>query len=184
MKSNELPGWSGHAAITAEEAQCRQAVIDEAVTWLRTPWAHNRRVKGAGVDCGLFVGSVYVAVGLLSWSVFLPEGEPEPKYQADWMLHRDEERFRGAFEVFADPVDRPLAGDIALWKYGRCFSHAGIVLDWPQIIHCFRPERGVTYGDATKSPMGTREVCFYSRFARLASEALAADRNAHRENAP
>ncbi|MBN8902827.1 MAG: hydrolase, partial [Rhodospirillales bacterium] len=26
-------------------------------------------------------------------------------------------------------------GDIALWQFGRCFSHAAIVSQWPRIIH-------------------------------------------------
>lgn len=178
MTSNESPSWSSHAAAIAD-GQDRAAIIEEAKTWLGTKWHHAARVKGAGVDCGLFVGSVYVAVGLLSWSVFVPEGEPDPPYQRDWMMHRDEERFLGAFELFADPVLRPLPGDIAIWKFGRCFSHAGIVIDWPQIIHCYIPERGVVYGDATKGPLAEREVKFYSRFARLA-----AARDAHQESAP
>jgi len=40
-------------------------IIAEARTWLGTPWHHQGRVRGAGVDCGGFVLEVFKACGVL-----------------------------------------------------------------------------------------------------------------------
>lgn len=32
-----------------------------------------------------------------------------------------------------DPPARP--GDIAVWRFGRAFSHGAIVTEWPWIVH-------------------------------------------------
>lgn len=45
-------------------------IVAEARTWIGTPWRHQARVKGVGVDCIGFVGGVGVALGLseaLEW---------------------------------------------------------------------------------------------------------------------
>jgi len=40
-------------------------IAAEARTWLGTPWHHQGRVRGAGVDCGGLVLEVFKAVGVL-----------------------------------------------------------------------------------------------------------------------
>lgn len=42
----------------------RDAIVAEARTWIGTPWRHQARVKGVGVDCIGFVGGVAMALGL------------------------------------------------------------------------------------------------------------------------
>jgi len=108
----------------------RAAICAEALSWLGTPFHHAQCVKGVGVDCAHFLIGVYSAVGLVPWF------RPEP-YPADWHVHRNEERFRQTVERFARPVDRALAGDVALYRFGRCASHGAIVLDEEFIIHAY-----------------------------------------------
>ncbi len=138
----------------------RSRVLEEAATWLRTAWHHSAAIKGGGVDCGLFVKACYVATG------YVEDFDPGP-YPPDWMLHRSEEVFLGWLKAHADRVEKPEPADIAIFKFGRCFSHAALVIVWPQIIHAYRPERAVVYGDAARGPLRDRQVQFYSRFARL-----------------
>lgn len=148
----------------------RTAVIDEAKTWLRTPWHHAARIKGAGVDCGQFIIMTYINAGLV------PPFETGD-YPADWMLHQEGERYLGWVEKYLDRVDVPQPGDVAAWRFGKCFSHGAIVLDWPLVIHAYRRERAVSYGDATKGELSRehlasggsapREVRFYSIAGRL-----------------
>jgi len=38
---------------------------------------------------------------------------------------------------YAHEVELPEKGDIILWKFGRCFSHGAIVVDYPMIIHAY-----------------------------------------------
>jgi len=74
-----------------------------------------------------------------------------PFYPPDWHLHRDAERYLGfvleqASEVAADP----LPADIALWRFGRCFSHGAIVVDWPVVIHAYAG-KGCILEDASRA---------------------------------
>ena len=135
----------------------RTAVVEEAKTWLRTPWVHRARVKHAGVDCAQLLIGVFAGAGVIAE---FDTGE----YPADWMLHREDERFIGWIDKYMVPLEgTPQPGDIVLWKYGRCFSHAAIVIDWPVVIHSFRKERGVVWGDATLGDLARHERKLYTR---------------------
>jgi cell wall-associated NlpC family hydrolase len=120
----------------------RATVVQEALTWCGTPYHHQGRVKGAGVDCGMLLAEVYERAGVL------PHVVPED-YPADWHLHRDGERMRALVTEHARPVDAPQPGDIALFRYGRCLSHAAIVIEWPVIIHAYLDAGEVVLDDAT-----------------------------------
>lgn len=135
------------------DTKIRQAIVDEAMTWLRTPWRHNSAVKGAGVDCGRLLIEVYSAVGLIEHYV------PEP-YAQDFALHSKEGRFLANIERYATQVLTPQAGDIAIWMFGRCFSHAAIVLDYPHIIHA-KIDSGVLLDLGDQGDLAGREVRFY-----------------------
>ena len=120
----------------------RQRVVDEALSWLKTPYAHNKALKGYAADCALFPLAVYEATGVLTPG-------PVPEYSPQWFLHHSEELYmntvisRGAVETEAlDP------GNFLLWRVGRCYSHGGIIIKWPVIIHALRPHC-VMLSDAT-----------------------------------
>jgi cell wall-associated NlpC family hydrolase len=130
-------------------------VVAEAGTWLRTPYHHRARVKGAGVDCAQILIGVYGAVGLV-------EPFDTGDYPMDWMNHRDEERYLGWIERFGWRVEAPKPGDIAVWRFGRTFSHGAVVVEWPRIIHANRRDGMVSYGDASSGDLAQREVLFYS----------------------
>lgn len=148
----------------------RVAIVEEAKTWLRTPWHHCARVKGAGVDCGQLIIACYVNAGLV------PDFQTGD-YTADWHLHRSEERYLEFVEAHLDRCDAPLPGDVVVWRFGRTFSHGAIVVDWPLVIHAFVPERAVVYGEADKgflvrehNPKGGplwREHRFYTIAGRI-----------------
>ena len=150
----------------------RAAVVAEAQTWLRTPHHHMGRVKGAGVDCGQSIAAAFIGAGLV------PDFDTG-QYTADWMQHHDEERYLEFVERYLDRIDGPpLPGDVAVWRFGKCFSHGAIVVDWPLVIHAYRPERMVVYGDASTGALArehlkgggsaARPVRFYSIAGRLA----------------
>jgi len=134
-------------------ADQRAAVVAEARTWLATPYHHAAAVKGAGVDCAFLLISVFHACGLL------PAIDPRP-YPHDWHLHRDDERFMGWVEQYADPVADPLPGDIALYQFGRCVSHGALVVEWPMVIHAYVRE-GCTYADGMRGQLANRLVGFW-----------------------
>ncbi|MFS1524436.1 hypothetical protein ACL7TT_10035 [Microbulbifer sp. 2304DJ12-6] len=122
-------------------AEQRAAVVAEAKTWLNTPYRHQGRVKGAGVDCGMLLLEVFSATGVI-------EAGAVEDYPRDWHLHRGEERYLGQVLQHAQEIAGPgQAGDIAVWRFGRSFAHGALVVDWPTIIHSY-VGLGVVYGDA------------------------------------
>lgn len=108
----------------------RELVIAEARGWLGTPYHHQARVRGAGVDCATLLCEVYEAAGVI------PHVDPTP-YPMDWHLHRDGERYLGWLTQYGREVGAPLPGDVIVWKFGRCFSHAAILCDADFIIHSY-----------------------------------------------
>jgi len=111
-------------------AEERAAVVAEAMTWMGTPWHHRASVKGVGVDCAMFVLTVYANAGLIQR--FDPGDYPR-----DWHIHKSEERFLGFVAPFVRRIEESevQAGDLVLCKIGRVFSHGVIVTAWPQGIH-------------------------------------------------
>lgn len=114
------------------EAAERAAVLAEALTWLGTPFAHRSSVKGGGVDCAQFIRCVFVACNVI------PSFD-SPVYPSQWHLHRDEQRYIEWIERFAVETLVPRPATVAIWKFGRCFSHAGILVDEENVIHAFEP---------------------------------------------
>ena len=108
----------------------RQAVIAAALDWAGTPFHHEAMVKGAGVDCGMFLIAIYRETGLI------PEITVE-HYSYQWHLHRSREWYLEYLRQFGREIPEAEAGpgDVVIWKLGRVFSHAAIILNWPQIIH-------------------------------------------------
>ncbi len=58
-----------------------------------------------------------------------------PWYPPDFGLHRGAETYLQGLLTHCREVASPLPADIVLWKFGRCFSHAAIVIEWPLVIH-------------------------------------------------
>jgi cell wall-associated NlpC family hydrolase len=125
-----LDTTSGNSVVNPERA----LVVAEALSWQRTPYHHEGEIKGSGVDCAKILKLVFVNAGLI-------EDFYVPSYPADWMMHKDEERYLQTIEHFArrqlPEGEMPLPGDIAVWRFGHTFSHGAIVIDWPLVIHAY-----------------------------------------------
>ena len=120
------------------ERRERAAVVAAARSWIGTPYHHAADVKGVGVDCGMILVRVFCDLGLVE------PFDPRP-YTRDWMLHRDDERYLAFLLARAHEVERPDAGDVILFRFGRCFAHGGIVATSKPltIVHAFAPARVV-----------------------------------------
>jgi cell wall-associated NlpC family hydrolase len=113
----------------------RRAVVNEAATWIGTPFHHEARIKHAGVDCAQLIYATFRACDLI------PEFDVR-HYPQDWHLHRGEERYLSYVLEYADempqPSERtPLPADIVLFRFGRAYSHGAIVANWPHLIHAY-----------------------------------------------
>ncbi len=133
----------------------RDDIVAHARAWLRTPFHHQGRVKGVGVDCLQFLIAVNQESGLL------PEVQYE-HYPRDWHFHQDEERYLNAVSRYARRVEIPLPGDFALFKFGRCVSHAAIVIDWPLCIHAYVGQGVVEVDGESSAELSGRLHSFWS----------------------
>ena len=98
--------------------------------------------------------AVYRAVGLI------PAGfDPRP-YPQDWHLHRDAERYLGNITRFCREVETPQVGGIAVWRFGRTFSHGGICIGGNQVIHSY-VGRGVVLDDMGQAELSGRGVRYF-----------------------
>jgi cell wall-associated NlpC family hydrolase len=120
--------------MTAQIAARRAAVIAEALTWLGTPYHHQGRVKGAGVDCGMLLVEVYAACGEIT-------AMDAGNYACDWHLHRSEEKYLEHVLSVAHEIDAAQPGGIAVFQFGRTYSHGAICIGDNKLIHSYR-ERG------------------------------------------
>ena len=114
----------------------------EAMTWLGTPYLHRQRLKGVAVDCAGLPLEVYEACGIIPHT---DVGE----YTAQWHLHHSEEIYLAWVEKFGRAID-PAAvgpGDFVVVRWGRTYSHGGIVLGPREVIHAFADARRVTIDD-------------------------------------
>ncbi|HEY1982482.1 MAG TPA: hypothetical protein VGH13_20590 [Xanthobacteraceae bacterium] len=124
--------------MTESESAQRAAVVAEARSWIGTPYHNCADIKGVGVDCGMLLVRVFVDTGLC------PAFDPRP-YPVDWHLHRSEERYLGFVFDRGREVVSALPGDVMVLRYGRCYSHGGIVSRSSPLttIHAYHPARSV-----------------------------------------
>lgn len=112
----------------------RTRIMSVARSWEGTPFHDDAKLKDIGVDCAQFVASVYVEAGIV------PPFEV-PRYQSQWFLHRAEELLMNFVLQYAREIDETEArsGDLVLYRIGRAYAHAAIIIAWPEeIIHAHK----------------------------------------------
>lgn len=141
--------------MTPAEASLRERVCAIARRWIGTPWHHKARLEGEGVDCAQLLIAVYAEAGV--FTAFDP-GE----YAIDRMLHSSAEVMQGWCERLGRVTSAPLPGDAVLWRFGRSFSHAGIVLGPDAVLHAFRPYGQVCITPPAASFLAGKESIHYT----------------------
>ncbi|MGH2505899.1 MAG: C40 family peptidase [Ktedonobacteraceae bacterium] len=131
-------------------------IVTEAVSWLGTPYHHMGDVKGSGVDCAMLLVRVFCDVGLV------PKIDPRP-YPGQFYLHSDEPRYLRWIMEYSDQVKDSRPGDVALFKFGRCISHAGIVIDYDLMVHAEQKSCSVVKSEILSSPMYVQRLVGYWR---------------------
>jgi cell wall-associated NlpC family hydrolase len=138
----------------------RQQVLEIARSWCGTPFHSEARLKKVGVDCGQLLLAVYEEAGLI------PHVETE-HYPADYHLHRSKEWYLTLVQQFAKEIEGPpKPADLALWRFGRVYSHGAIVVEWPTIIHANFMARKCMVDQSSnvmffQRNMGERKVLFF-----------------------
>jgi cell wall-associated NlpC family hydrolase len=114
------------------EAEEREAVAAEALSWLRTPYQHRQRLKGVACDCAGLPLEVYASVGIIPVT-------DVGNYSHQWHLHQSREIYLDWVRQFGREIDPNAArrGDFIVFRFGRTYSHGAIVLDPPLLIHAY-----------------------------------------------
>ena len=135
----------------------REDVAREALTWVGTPYHHCADVKGAGVDCGMFLVRLFCDPPV----ELAPKFDPRP-YKPQWYLHRDVELYLNWIKKYARPVQRPGVGDIEVFNFGRHAAHGAVYVTGNAIVHAFKFAEAVVKDDPRA--FAGRHHSFWSAF--------------------
>jgi NlpC/P60 family putative phage cell wall peptidase len=141
-------------------AEQRAAVVAEANSWIFTPYHHNARLKGVGVDCVWLLLEVYKTIGVV------PHDFSPGNYSREWYFHRDEEIYLGGVQKYAHRIEAEHVepGDVAVYKIGRCVSHGAIIVDEHLLIHANRKARQVELSMRHTSELDEHFHSYWSPF--------------------
>lgn len=138
------------------ESVARAKIINAARGWIGTPFHDLARVKGVGVDCAQLVAAVYEEAGIV------PHVETG-FYAPQFMLHSREERLVNFVLRYAHETDVANPGDLVLYRFGKSYSHAAIVVDWPrEIIHAHKMSGKVVAMNPFATDLCGRNMRFFS----------------------
>lgn len=144
------------------EQEQRAAVVDEAMTWIRTPFIHNAKIKGVGADCETFLAAVYAAVGVF-------DATNSPYVPSQWYQSQSaRELYIARLSDYATEYDgdNPQPGDVIVVKSRWVYSHGAIVVEWPRVVHAFPP--CVMESNATTNPVFRgHDLKFYNPFVAV-----------------
>ena len=114
-----------------------KTLLQEIESWIGTPWIHGQSLKGVGTDCVRFICSIGKFAGWVAPDYIVPV------YNQDWALHNTVSILETEIQKFARAVSRPYQiGDVFLFVYGKCASHAGFYIGKGNMIHAYQ-RRGV-----------------------------------------
>ena len=103
----------------------KQQIVNTAREWLETPYHHQARAIGVGVDCiGLVLG-VLRELGVYTFDF------------TDYDRTPDSTVLLSLLEAHCTPTDSPEPGDIHLFRIKRNPQHVGIVSDIG-LIHAYQ----------------------------------------------
>lgn len=113
----------------------RESIVEEARSWIGTPFYPHVAIKGVGADCVTFALRVFQGVGLI------PQSESLPKYALDGGSHLPASQvieWLKACGWFVEISGAPLAGDVVTFRVGKVVHHVGIAITDMKFVHCIR----------------------------------------------
>lgn len=100
----------------------RAAVVAEARAWLGTPWQHQARARGVGVDCAGLVIGVARALGLVAADMDVSHYARMPDGRS--LLYHCDEWMRRVARTLAQP------GDVLVMRFDEHPQHLAIAADY------------------------------------------------------
>lgn len=134
----------------------RSRVVAVAREWIGTPFLAGECLKGRGCDCGSLLAGVFAEAGVIQP---LPLG----KYDHLAPCMKGDAFYLARIASLADEVheSRAQPGDIVVYRIGRAYSHAALIVHWPESVIHADGRRGVTAAHGSTGRLGGRERLFF-----------------------
>jgi len=136
----------------------RDRIVEQARTWLGTPYHHQAALRGVGCDCLGLIRGVYR-------SFHGCEPELVQPYSPDWAEACGHERFAAAARRHLIECDNRAfgAGDVLLfrWRAHLPAKHAGIATGTTCMIHA---QSGANVCEISLQPWWLRRLAYVFRF--------------------
>jgi hypothetical protein len=125
--------------MTKKKVRARQ-IVDEALSWVGTPFVHQGHIKGTGVDCANFIREVSVATG----------ATPDVDFERNYRRREDGTQMLIELVRYMEPVEgfeNAKPGDVIALHDGRDLEkpkHLAFLTQlepYPKMCHA--SERGV-----------------------------------------
>ena len=116
---------------------------------LKVPYQH-RGMTRYGCDCtGLIIGALKEMGYGKNYQLRI--------YPPDWNLHSGaDNHIVEEISRVADRIERPGAGDLVLFYFGRCIAHIGVIIENGLFIHCHRKSKRCVVSSLWNSPWTKR----------------------------
>lgn len=134
----------------------RERIVAVAREWIGTPFLAGECRKGRGCDCGSLLAGVFAEAGLIEPLELGKYDHLAPCMKGDaFYLARIASVAEEVHETRAQP------GDIVIYRLGRAYSHAALIVDWPlSVIHA-DARRGVIAAAGSTGRLAARERLFF-----------------------
>jgi cell wall-associated NlpC family hydrolase len=146
----------------------RVEVVAEAMSWEGTKYHHMGRLKQKRNDLGEIVDPGGIDCAQLIFMVFDAvdgtEEMPLYNYSMQEWIHREDEKLLREILTRAKPTNTPRPGDVVIYKMGRSYGHAALVIEpgWPHIIHAHRQAGKVMTDIGDLGQMAGRKRLFFT----------------------
>lgn len=147
----------------------RGQVVDEARSWVGTPYHKAAMVKGAGVDCATLLIAVYRKFDLMA-------NEKTSEVAEDWWRHATENQYAVRMLRYANRIAQTIcrggpmqfeAGNavLACVAGAGLYNHGAIITRWPRAVEAVQPR--VREIDVTRDPLWMgRSITVFDPFNR------------------
>jgi cell wall-associated NlpC family hydrolase len=127
----------------------REALVKETLSWIGTPYRGWSCLKGAGTDCGQLLYGIYRACG------FVPALDLPKDYSLQAAQHQESTEYVDTVAIYFREITEAEVkpADIVVYKLGLAYSHAGVVISWPDYLVHAVGRHGVSGTHGLKNPL-------------------------------
>jgi cell wall-associated NlpC family hydrolase len=143
-------------------------LLTEARSWLDTPWRHNHRVKGEGVDCVNFLSACAESLGI---EIVLPSF-----YESTPL----EDKLKPYLDKYLTllPTKELCIGNIVAFNYRGITHHVAIATSPNTIVHACRQKKKVVEEKLTRQQIGRISGVYLLKYAENPVRSTAGSVNA------